>query len=52
VTMVLLLPDVAIWYLGQPATAVFVLVWMHLAIALVTFLALVTLAPVRSRRGN
>ena len=52
VTMVLLLPDVAIWYLGQPATAVFVLVWMHLAIAVVTFLALVTLAPVRSRRGN
>jgi len=51
VTVVLLLPDVAIWYLGQPALGVFVLVWMHLAIAVVTYYSLVTLAPVRRVRG-
>jgi hypothetical protein len=47
VTLVLLLPDVAIWYLGQPADAVFVLVWLHLAIAVVTYLAVVLIAPTR-----
>ena len=52
VTIVLLLPDAAIWYLGQPAAGVFVLVWMHLAIAVVTYLSLVLLAPVRSRRRH
>lgn len=46
VTLVLLLPDLAIWYQGQSAKAVFVLVWMHLAIALVTYNSLVRLAPV------
>ena len=50
VTIVLLLPDAAIWYLGQPAAGVFVLVWMHLAIAVVTYLSLIALAPVRSHR--
>ena len=49
VTVVLLVPDAAIWYLGQPADAVFVLVWMHLAIAVVTFVSLITLAPVHGR---
>ena len=48
-TLVLLLPDVAIWYLGQPADGVFVLVWMHLAIAVVTYLSLISLAPVHGR---
>jgi hypothetical protein len=46
VTLVLLLPDAYIWYQGAPAQAVFVLVWMHVAIALVTYNALVRLAPV------
>ena len=50
VTIVLLLPDAASWYLGQPAAGVFVLVWMHLAIAVVTYLSLIALAPVRSHR--
>ena len=52
VTIVLLLPDLAIWILGQPGAAVFVLVWMHLAIAIVTFLSLVILAPVRGVRTH
>ena len=50
VTIVLLLPDLAIWALGQPGAAVFVLVWMHLGIAMVTYFSLVVLAPVRGRR--
>lgn len=49
VTLVLFLPDVAIWYLGQSATAVFVLIWMHVAIAIVTYLSLILLAPVHGR---
>ena len=49
VTAVLFLPDVAIWYLGQSAQAVFVLVWMHIAIAVVTYLSLILLAPVHGR---
>jgi hypothetical protein len=48
VTFVLLLPDVYILKQGQPAKAVTVLMCMHLAIALVTYNALVHLAPVRS----
>ena len=52
VTIVLLLPDLAIWALGQPGAAVFVLVWMHLAIAIVTYLSLVILAPVRRARNR
>jgi hypothetical protein len=47
VTLVLLVPDLLIWVQGSPGKAVFVLVWMHIAIALVTYNALVRLAPVR-----
>ena len=50
VTIVLLLPDALIWYQGSPAKAVFVLVWMHFAIAIVTYNALVHLAPVPRAR--
>ncbi|NNN08106.1 MAG: hypothetical protein HKL85_02800 [Acidimicrobiaceae bacterium] len=49
VTAFLFVPDAMIWFLGQSAAAVFVLVWMHLAIAVVTYLALIILAPVRGR---
>jgi hypothetical protein len=47
VTVVLLLPDVYILMQGQPARAVAVLMVMHLAIAVVTYLALVLISPVR-----
>lgn len=50
VVIVTFLPDVAIWLLGQPANAVFVLVWMHLAIAVITYPVIVILAPVRAQR--
>jgi hypothetical protein len=46
VTLVLLLPDVWILLQGQSAQAVGVLVAMHVAIALVTYNALVRVAPV------
>ena len=49
VTLVLLLPDAWIWTRGQPGTAVAVLVVMHFAIALVTFNALVRVAPASAR---
>jgi hypothetical protein len=49
VTLVLWLPDVYILAKGQPAKAVAFLFVMHLAIALVTYNALVHLAPVRTR---
>ncbi len=49
VTLVLFLPDAAIWYLGQSAQAVFVLIWMHVAIAVITYLSLILLAPVHGR---
>jgi hypothetical protein len=49
VTLVLWLPDVYILVNGQPAKAVAFLFVMHLAIALVTYNALVHLAPVRAR---
>jgi CDP-diglyceride synthetase len=52
VTLVLLLPDLYILHQGQPAKAVAVLMCMHLAIALVTYNALVHLAPVRARRRH
>ena len=52
VTLVLLLPDIYILQQGQPAKAVAVLMCMHVAIALVTYNALVRLAPVRARRGR
>jgi hypothetical protein len=50
VTLVLFLPDLYILKQGQPARAVAVLICMHLAIALVTYNALVHPAPVRARR--
>jgi hypothetical protein len=50
VTLVLWLPDVYILVNGQPAKAVAGLFLMHLAIALVTYTALVQLAPVRVQR--
>jgi hypothetical protein len=48
VTLVLWLPDVYILVQGQPGNAVGVLFVMHLGIALVTYNALVHLAPVRA----
>ena len=50
VTLVLWLPDVYILMQGQPGNAVGTLFVMHLAIALVTYSALVYLAPVRQQR--
>jgi len=50
VTVVLLLPDVYIWIRGQSAPGVLVLVVMHLAIALVTYNALVRIAPAGESR--
>jgi len=47
VTLVLWLPDVYILVKGQPAKAVGFLFAMHLAIAVVTYYALVLIAPVR-----
>jgi hypothetical protein len=47
VTMVLLLPDLYLLYMHQPGKAVLVLMSMHLAIALVTYNALVRVAPQR-----
>ncbi len=52
VTLVLWLPDVYILIQGQSATAVFFLFVMHLAIALVTYNALVYLAPTRALRRH
>ncbi len=47
VTLVLWLPDMYILMKGQPVRAVAFLFVMHLAIALVTYNALVRLAPIR-----
>ena len=52
VTLVLWLPDVYILASGQPGKAVGFLFAMHLAIALVTYNALVRIAPVRVRRRS
>jgi hypothetical protein len=46
ITIVLLAPDAYIWHNGASGKAVFVLVWMHIAIAIVTYNALVHIAPV------
>jgi len=46
VTLVLLLPDAYILYKGQPGDAVSVLMVMHVAIGLVTYSALVRIAPI------
>lgn len=51
VTLVLWIPDLWILYQGQPGKAVAVLMVMHLAIALVTYNALVHLAPVENARA-
>ena len=51
ITIVLFAPDAYIWHNGASGKAVFVLIWMHVAIAIVTYNALVHLAPVgRTRR--
>ena len=52
VTVVLLLPDLYILRQGQQPRAVAVLMCIHLAIAVVTYNALVHLAPVRLRRTH
>lgn len=46
ITIVLFLPDLVIWHGGSPFKAVFVLIWLHVAIAIVTYNSLVRLAPV------
>jgi hypothetical protein len=46
VSVVLFAPDAYLLYRGDSAKAVFVLVWMHVAIAVVTYFSLVNLAPV------
>jgi H+/Cl- antiporter ClcA len=51
ISIVLLAPDAYIWHNDASGNAVFVLVWMHLAIAIITYNALVYLAPAgRGRR--
>lgn len=52
VTLVLWLPDVYLLVKGQNGTAVGFLFLMHLAIALVTYNALVHIAPVRTQRST
>jgi hypothetical protein len=47
VTLFLWLPDIYILHAGQPASAVAVLMVMHLAIALVTYSCLVHIAEVK-----
>jgi hypothetical protein len=49
VSLVLFLPDAWLLYQGQAAKAVAVLAAMHVAIAVVTYNALVRIAPVRRR---
>jgi hypothetical protein len=46
ITIVLFAPDLYIWHGGSPLKAVFVLICLHVAIAIVTYNALVRLAPV------
>jgi hypothetical protein len=52
VTLVLFLPDLYILYKGQPGDAVAVLMVMHVAIALVTYNALVHIAKVHPATGS
>ncbi len=52
VTVVLFLPDLWIYLNGSPGRAVDVLLLMHVAIAVVTYSALVHLAPVGVARPN
>lgn len=52
VTLALLLPDLYILHMGEPARGVAVLMVMHVAIALVTYNLLVHLAPARPAAGG
>jgi Family of unknown function (DUF6069) len=52
VTLVLLLPDLYILHMGEPAKGVAVLMVMHVTIALVTYNLLVHLAPARPVAGG
>jgi hypothetical protein len=52
ITIVLFAPDLWIWHGGSPFKAVFVLIWLHVAIAIVTYNALVHLAPVPRGRHS
>ncbi len=52
VTLVLFLPDLWIWWQGQSTTAVLILMVMHVAIALVTYFALVLIAPAGPDRAR
>lgn len=52
VTLVLFLPDVWLLIKGASIDAVGILMAMHVAIAVVTYNALVRLAPVRARRNR
>lgn len=45
ITIVLFAPDAYIWHNGASGKAVFVLIWMHLAIAIITYNSVVYLAP-------
>jgi hypothetical protein len=51
ITLVLWLPDLYILWNGQPAKAVAILMIMHLAIALVTYNALVRIAPIHRQKS-
>jgi hypothetical protein len=51
-TLVLLVPDLGLLITGQPPKAVAVLIAMHLAIALVTYNALVHIAPAHQSKGR
>jgi hypothetical protein len=46
ITIVLFAPDAYIWHNGASGEAVFVLIWLHIAIAIITYNSLVRLAPV------
>jgi len=50
VTVVLLAPDAWIWIRGESAEGILVLVLMHLAIAVITYNALVRIAPAGGAR--
>jgi membrane protein DedA with SNARE-associated domain len=52
VTLVLLVPDLYLFVKGGPPKAVTVLIWMHLAIAVITYNVVVRLAPVKLRRSG
>jgi len=49
VSIAALAPDAWILHQGQSAQAVLVLVWMHLALAVITYLSMVLIAPQRRR---